>query len=170
MWDQELPEAGHEARFQARLKTQNGRFKFGNAFLFHKPAHRYMIAASLLILISTFSAGLLTRNLQRSEIKEYAPEIALAADHFESIIQNKAKLLQVEYGDETRPVVESALNQLKKLESDYLKMVQDLRAGGNSKLILNAMLRNFRMRIELIESVLAQIEQLKDLKYELKTL
>lgn len=54
--------------------------------------------------------------------------------------------------------------QLKKLDKDYQKMQQDLLQGGNSKLILSAMITNFQTRIDLLNEVLEEIEDIKILK------
>ena len=54
--------------------------------------------------------------------------------------------------------------ELRTLDSDYNKMVQDLLDGGNSKLILSAMITNFQTRIDLLNEVLEQIEEIKNIK------
>ena len=47
---------------------------------------------------------------------------------------------------------------------DYIKLEGELLNGGNSKLILSAMITNFQIRIDLLNDVLNQIETIKNLK------
>jgi len=56
------------------------------------------------------------------------------------------------------------LAQLHRLENDYKDMEEDLVNGGDSKMILSAMITNFQTRIELLKEVLSQIENIKNLK------
>jgi len=54
--------------------------------------------------------------------------------------------------------------QLTKLEINYKKLEQDLIGGGNSKLILSAMITNFQTRIDLLQEVMDKIENIKTFK------
>ena len=54
--------------------------------------------------------------------------------------------------------------QLKKLKNNYGLLEKDLINGGNSKLILSAMITNFQTRIDLLQDVLDKIETIKNLK------
>ena len=65
---------------------------------------------------------------------------------------------------ETQKLIADTLIQLRTLDTDYKKMEQDLLNGGNSKLILSAMITNFQTRIELLNEVLEQIEEIKNFK------
>ena len=47
---------------------------------------------------------------------------------------------------------------------NYKVLEQDLLNGGNSKLILSAMITNFQTRIDLLQDVLDQVENIKNLK------
>ena len=50
------------------------------------------------------------------------------------------------------------------MEKDYKELERNLIQGGNSKLILSAMITNFQTRINLLNAVLNQIETIKILK------
>jgi len=54
--------------------------------------------------------------------------------------------------------------QLKKLENNYDLLEKEMIKGGNSKLILSAMITNFQTRIDLLQDVLDKIETIKKLK------
>ena len=72
--------------------------------------------------------------------------------------------MQGESTPETQQLIADTMTQLRTLDSDYNKMVQDLLDGGNSKLILSAMITNFQTRIDLLNEVLEQIEEIKNIK------
>ena len=65
---------------------------------------------------------------------------------------------------ETAQLVDDTLAQLAKLDKDYQTLEQDLVDGGDSKIILSAMITNFQTRIDLLKEVLSQIENIKNLK------
>ena len=59
-----------------------------------------------------------------------------------------------------------ALFQIELLEQNYIKLKQDLTASGNDKRVINAMISNFQDRINILNNVLNQIEELKSTKIE----
>ena len=74
------------------------------------------------------------------------------------------QLLKEEKSPETAKLVDDTLAKLQELEEDYERLERELVNGGNSKLILNAMITNFQIRIDLLEEVLANVETIKNLK------
>ena len=74
------------------------------------------------------------------------------------------KDLNSEKSPETERIINDTMLQLKKLELNYTEMEQDLINGGNGKLILSAMITNFQTRIELLNEVMTQIENIKTIK------
>ena len=51
-------------------------------------------------------------------------------------------------------------------ENNYKELELDLINGGNSKLILSAMITNFQTRIDLLQDVLQQVEEIKNIDHE----
>jgi hypothetical protein len=64
----------------------------------------------------------------------------------------------------TKKIIDDTMVQLNKLDANYKVLEQDLLDGGNSKLILSAMITNFQTRIDLLQDVLDQVENIKNLK------
>ena len=56
------------------------------------------------------------------------------------------------------------MTQLQRLNKDYETLEKDLVNGGDSKIIMSAMITNFQTRIDLLKEVLSQIENIKNLK------
>ena len=122
------------------------------------------IAATITILLLI---GLDQFNTFRSieeKVADISPEASKTQFYFASLIEEQVKELNSEKSPENERVINDAMIQLKKLEKNYSKMEQDLLNGGNSKLILSAMITNFQTRIELLNEVMIQIENIKTIK------
>ena len=72
--------------------------------------------------------------------------------------------LKAENAPGTEAIVEDALTQLEKLETEYKKLQKDLRNSGQDERVIYAMISNFQQRIDLLKQVLDQIENIKSLK------
>ncbi len=163
-FDTELPDPGHEERFRARL--QAGQKPKGSGLSLFSLWQPYAAAAVLLVFLTL---GYLVFNQQPdmdSQIAQISPEISQTNLYFTSLIEEQVKILRTEDSPLTNKVLEDALAQLKILEDDYAKMERDLVNGGNSKLILSAMITNFQTRIALLKDVQEQIEMIKNFNTE----
>lgn len=122
------------------------------------------IAASIIILCS-LGAGIFFNNFssKQEQIAEISPEISQSQFYFASLINEQVKQLEAESSPETKQIVDDTLIQLQKLELNYRKLEQDLLNGGNSKLILSAMIINFQTRIDLLQEVLEKMNSIKNL-------
>tara|TARA_R110002111_G_scaffold103089_4_gene159705 strand:- start:1010 stop:1342 length:333 start_codon:yes stop_codon:yes gene_type:complete len=100
----------------------------------------------------------------QQQVSKISPEITNTEFYFASVIEDQIKKMQNESTPETQKLIADTMIQLRNLDSDYKKMERDLLDGGNSKLILSAMITNFQTRIDLLNEVLEQIEEIKNLK------
>lgn len=157
--DLEEPQAGHKARFMAKLNANTDEQTRGVSWW--KPLS---IAASILLVVGLFLGPGLWNNIERERIADISPEISNSEFYFANILEQQVKQLESEKSPETNKIIEDALGQLAFLESDYEKLEQDLLNGGNHNIILRAMIQNFQTRIDLMQDVLEQIEIIKNLK------
>ena len=97
-------------------------------------------------------------------VAEVSSEVSNTQFYFASLIEEQVNQLESENSPETKNIIDDTMIQLKKLETDYIKLESDLQKGGNSKMILSAMITNFQTRIALLQDVLGQIETIKNLK------
>ncbi len=161
-FDIEAPEIGHENRFLEKLNASNGIVSIDKKRRFWlKPLS---IAASILILCSV-GIGLYQSNLSlEKQVAQISPEVSRTEFYFASLIEEQVSHLQSESSPETRQIIDDTMVQLKKLKNNYGLLEKDLINGGNSKLILSAMITNFQTRIDLLQDVLDKIETIKNLK------
>lgn len=156
-FDLEEPKAGHEDRFLRKLEgDKSGRVK--NSWW--KPIS---MAASVALLVG-LGLWISGNELQGGdEIANMTPEISQTQVYFTTLIEEQVKTLEAVDSPGTDQLVQDALSQLEKLQQDYLKLEQDLLKGGDSKLILSAMITNFQTRIDLLDTVMKSIEKVKNL-------
>ncbi|MEJ1222253.1 hypothetical protein [Sediminicola sp. 1XM1-17] len=165
-FDREEPANGHEARFINKLNRHKDRAKKGWGHAAWKPL---LMAASIALIICMGIGLYIDQTNTEQQIAQISPEASKTEFYFANLINEQTKVLKSESSPETKKIVEDTMLQLKKLETDYKKMEQDLLNGGNSKFILSAMVTNFQTRISLLQEVLRQIEEIKSINEKEKT-
>ncbi|MGS0526927.1 hypothetical protein ACU8V7_19050 [Zobellia nedashkovskayae] len=161
-FDLEAPAHGHEQRFLEKLNARKGiKALPSKNKAWWKPLS---IAASIAIVCATTFGIFNSQPSLEQQVAEISPEVSRTEFYFASLIEEQVNELKNESTPETKKIVEDTMVQLKKLESNYKKLEQDLINGGNSKLLLSAMITNFQTRIDLLHEVLNTIESIKNLK------
>lgn len=161
-FDFEVPESGHEKRFLKKLNASKGTVAIDKKKNFWwKPLS---IAASILILCTVGLVLYESSQTIDDKVAEISPEVSRTEFYFASLIEEQINRLESESTPETKQIIDDTMVQLKRLERNYIKLEQDLIKGGNSKLILSAMITNFQTRIDLLQDVLEKIETIKNLK------
>lgn len=161
-FDIEEPQGGHEERFLEKLQGSRGIVsiqKKKNSWW--RPLS---IAASVAILLAIGFSMFNTSPTVDQQVAEISPEVAQTQFYFTSLIEEQVKQLESESTPETKKMIDDAMIQLNKLDANYQLLEQDLLSGGNSKLILSAMITNFQTRIDLLQDVLHQVSTIKNLK------
>ncbi|WP_027067744.1 hypothetical protein [Maribacter sp. Hel_I_7] len=157
------PTNGHQQRFLEKLNESKGATKLtpkkNNSWLLF-----LSVAASIAILLSVGIFQLNTASSIDDKVAEISPEASKTQFYFANLIEEQINELNSEKSPETEKIINDTMTQLKKLQLNYTKMEQDLLNGGNSKLILSAMITNFQTRIDLLNEVMIQIENIKSIK------
>jgi predicted nucleic acid-binding Zn-ribbon protein len=83
---------------------------------------------------------------------------------FTNAIQEELSKLENETSEEAQAIITDALSRIENLESQYKKLQLDLEESGDDKRVIYAMISNFQNRIDLLQNVLQQIEDVKQLK------
>lgn len=161
-FDMEEPTIGHEQRFLEKLDSVNQTARLHTKKTWWKPLS---IAASI-VLLCAIGTGLFFNNAPTIEeqVAKISPEASQTEFYFANLINEQVKQLESESTPETQKIIDDSMTQLRKLETNYQVLEQDLLNGGNSKLILSAMITNFQTRIDLLQEVLNQVETIKNLK------
>ncbi|MFS4456875.1 hypothetical protein [Maribacter sp. 2304DJ31-5] len=160
--DIENPAEGHQQRFLRKLNAAEGITVMDKKKInWWKPIS---IAASIAIICGWAFSQLGNNQSIDEQVAEISPEVGQTQFYFASLIEEQVKELKKESTPETEKIISDTLIQLKSLETDYTDLKRELLKGGNSKLILSAMVVNFQIRIDLLNDVLGQIETIKNIK------
>jgi hypothetical protein len=161
-FDIQEPKKGHEDRFLEKLNFENkASVTVSKKIVWWKSLS---IAASV-ALLAAISVGYLAQDSSiESQVAKVSPEVSNTQFYFANLIEEQVKELQAEDSPETQKIVADTMMQLNNLETDYSRLEKELLDGGNSKLLLSAMITNFQTRIDLLQDVLEQIETIKNLK------
>jgi len=160
-FDTEEPSSGHQEKFLEKLQAENGYvIQNKKSRTWWKPLS---IAASILIVLG-IGFNLNNSASIEDQVAEIAPEVSQTQFHFASLIDEQVKELERQSTPETKKIIDDTMLQLKKLDTNYKLLEQELLKGGNSKLILSAMITNFQTRIDLLQNVMDQVSNIKKLK------
>ena len=158
----ETPQRNHEQRFLEKLKATdlvstevNKRFRFN-----WKP---YLaVAAVIAICFGVFTA--IPNQPETLDLASVSLEMSETQDFFTVTIENELKKLNKERSPLTEQIISDALAQIEILEKDYKKLKTDLTESGKNQRVIYAMISNFQTRIDILNTVLEQIETVKQFK------
>ncbi|NNK82368.1 MAG: hypothetical protein HKO92_04530 [Flavobacteriaceae bacterium] len=159
-FDIESPNSGHEERFLNKLENSSKVVNINRKRNIWKPFTA--VAASIVLMISVFT---FTQNSNTvSDLASVSPEMATTQEFFTNTIASELEKIDEVKSPETQIIVDDAILQISFLEEQYQKLKIDLSESGNDNRVIFAMISNFQSRIEILQSVIEQIENLKQLK------
>lgn len=160
-WDiQELDEK-HFNRFSEKLTLKKRKRNFGLI---------YAVAASVAILLGL--TLFYPKADEHKELKFASKETKQTDSIFTVLIERQLAQIEAKKSPENEKIINDALKEMKKMDSDYEKIKHELEVNGECKPIIYAMINNLQTQISFLQNVLQHIEQtekLKNLKNE-KTL
>jgi len=121
------------------------------------------IAASIVLLVCS---GIFLQGAD-SDVEGLAsvsPEMEQTQTFFTTVISQELETLKGFEDADSKLLVEDTLNRLAVLEASYDQLKLDLVESGNDKRVISAMIANFQNRIELLQQVVENIEEIKTLK------
>ena len=147
------PHSGHLDRFEKKLNFPTKQKK--------NIPWKWMSVAASVVLIFGFWLG---SNHQKTQLDlaDLSPKMEETQNYFVSTINQELKELEKNRTLNTEGVIEEALDELEELEDQYKNFVKELNTNGNQKKIIYAMIANYQQRLEILENVLKQIEQIKN--------
>lgn len=166
-FDIETPDLNHENRFLRKLKQQQENPIADVSKPVRFPWWKHMAAACILLLsLGIFIGSNLGTETEDTQQITFSPEVEKSQIHLASLIEKELEKVKAAEDEDTKEIVQDALQQLKRLEIEYNELKNELISYGEDKRILQAMITNFQLRIQLLEEVLIQIEEIKIFKNE----
>ncbi|KGL63299.1 hypothetical protein [Polaribacter sp. Hel1_85] len=151
-FDFQEPHSGHLERFERKLNQPKK---------VNRTSWKWLSAAASVVLIFGFWLG---SNHQKSQLDlaDVSPKMEEVQTYFVSTIHQELKTLEKNRSLDTESIIENALEELEELEDEYKVFVKELTENGQQRKIINAMIRNYQQRLDILESTLKQIEQAKN--------
>jgi len=168
-----MPE-GHEARFEAKLAEAFPQRR--------RPSWGWLgIAASVVALlgfgiwvfrpvpaipgdtqqvVSQDSAG--TR--QGLSLGDLSPDLRKVEQYYTANIS--LELASLDISPENKKMADDYMARLKELDVEYQSLVQELNADGPNEETISAMIRNFQIRLQLLQKLKAKLNEIKQSKNE----
>ena len=98
-----------------------------------------------------------------TELADLSPEHAEAISYFQLTADRKQQEVNA-LEPANAEAVKFCMEQLEYLERDYQDMREDLTASGGSERVVNMMVVNYRMRIEILDRLLSELEAMNQRK------
>lgn len=154
-WDVvELPK-NHENRFMDKLYKKANKNRKRNIYT------TISIAASVLLM---FSLSLFFKPEQKvNKLAFVSNETKQTDSIFNVLIKNELNKLTEKEAPQNKKIIADALQQIKILDNDYQKIINEIARNGENKQIIYAMISNLQTRISFLQKVLHQIETTEQL-------
>lgn len=125
---------------------------------------KWSLVAGLALLLGFAGFNFPVDDSINDGLSSVSPEMAQAQDFFTNTINLELEKLNKEQSPDTERIIADTKTTLNKLEADYKSIKADFKINNDSKAVIAAMIQNFQNRIDLLETALEQIEQLKNFK------
>ena len=151
-FDFQEPHSGHLERFERKLyQTKNT----------NKTSWKWLSVAASIVLVIGFYLGS-NHQKQQLELADVSPKMEEVQNYFVTTIQTSLKSIESSRNLETETLIEEALDELEELEEEYNEFLAELNIAENQGKVINAMIKNYQQRLQILENVLQQIEQIKN--------
>lgn len=151
--DTDHPREGHEKRFMQKLERQPVRRL--------NIRHVLQVAASLAIILAS---GIVIVNLDKSGDKMAQKEVPAAimeADlYFTSQVNARYdQISEFSFDDSEEKAI--LLNELNDLDAHHHQLMSDLEANPDDGRVINALIRHYQIKLEVMDQIIIQLNQIK---------
>ncbi len=153
-FDFQEPHAGHLQRFEKRLQGKQTQRHFSWKWL--------SVAASVVLLIG-FALGSMT-NKETPSLSGISAKMQEVETFYVSTINLELQEIEKNRSLGTEKIIENALDQLEELEDSYKAFIKELDDNGEQRKIISEMITNYQQRLEILQTALEQIDQVKNPK------
>ncbi len=148
------PSIGHFDRFEKRLSSPKKRQRNNWKWI--------SIAASIIIIFSVWIGQ--NEQSEGLELADISPKMEETQDYFTSLIRVEIEKINTQKTPENQQLIEDAFQRLDNLELQYSKLTLDLKESAEDQRVIFAMITNYQQRIEVLQNLLEQLDNIKQLK------
>lgn len=160
-FDVEEPTVGHLNRFEAKLaraseEKQSSKFNSKN-WKWFSVASAVIVSIGLWFVKPSMSE-------QGMQLAEVSAEMKETQSFFVTTINKELSSIKKLRTSENTKIIDNALQRIAQLELDYKQLTLDLEDTADDKRIIYAMIANFQQRIDVLQLLLEQLDEIKILK------
>ncbi len=155
--DSDSPREGHEERFLQKLERLPQRRPVRRI----RFRHAIQVAASVAIIL-TSAIVLVRQDKSGSKVaNQDIPEAVMEADfYYTSQVDARYNEIQdFEFTDAEEKTV--LLKELKDLENYHQQLMKDLEANPDDDRVVNALIRHYQLKLEVMDQIITQLNQVK---------
>ncbi|MEM9143575.1 MAG: hypothetical protein AAGA86_11350 [Bacteroidota bacterium] len=166
--------SGHKARFAERLAAEIPRRK--TVWYPYKIAAAVLLFLGVGVFIYSLSTGkgletprVVQKNLEPKEdggisLGDLSPDLKKVEEYYMASID--LELSQLEVSKDNRMLVDSFMERLGDLNSEYKRLNTELNEMGPNDQTINALIKNLQLRLELLQKLKSKLSELKSSKNE----
>ncbi len=157
-FETDQPPSGHFERFGEKLGRKSGRSV--------RIRHMLQVAASVAVILAS-AFVIITRDRSGSKVADQQiPEVVMEADlYYAERLHAKYEQIR-EFSFEQPEEKALLLDELEDLDAHHQQLMSDLKANPDDERVLNALIRHYQMKLEVMDQIINQLQQLKNEKTE----
>lgn len=149
------PTIGHINRFENRMSKQQKTY--------NPKSWRWLVMAASIALLFGFWFTQ-TQSNETLQLADVSPEMAETQNYFSSVIKTEIGKITIQKSPENKKLIDDAFLRLENLEKQYTHLTDELKESDSDKRVVFAMISNFQQRIEILQNLLIQLEDIKQFK------
>lgn len=156
------PAEGHFDRFQNKLNSHNKKSSFSLSY-------KFVLKAAVVGLLVVLSSLWLYDNIYDNQsteqiaVKNVSPEFREAQLYYSGMVNRKYNQIQ-DFEFKSKKQKKMLLNELKAMDTVYHNIKQDFEENPNDPRVMNALIRHYQMKLEVMSQVLEQLNQVQAIK------
>lgn len=153
------PSEGHFDRFYQKLHKYNRRKRLFSWNVILKAA-----AVAVLVVLSglwVYDRIDQQQSPERLALENVSPEVREAHFYYSSLMDKKYEQIK-EFDFRSEEQKELLLNELQDMDSIYVNIKEDLRTNPNDPRVVNALIRHYQMKLEVMNQILEQLRAINE--------
>ncbi|MGM0497273.1 MAG: hypothetical protein ACQESJ_05100 [Bacteroidota bacterium] len=157
------PAEGHFERFQSKLNRYNN--KKPSTFF----SYKFVLKAAVVGLLVVLSSLWLYDNIydkhstDQIAMENASPEFREAQVYYSGMVKKKYNQIQ-DFDFKSKKQKKMLMNELKAMDSIYYNIKQDFEEHPNDPRVMNALIKHYQMKLDVMTQVLEQLNQVQAIK------
>jgi hypothetical protein len=156
-FDYREPSEGHLDRFQQKLEEHNKKSR-----KFHWSVLMKAAAVGILVVLSSlwlYDNIYLDNQQQQIALQNVSPDVKEAQIYYSSLVEQKyERIKSFDFKDEQQKKM--LLKELQQMNETYDSIKQDLKANPDDPRVINALIRHYQMKLEVMNQILNQLHNI----------